>query len=91
MSTRFKGPFQAWEEAEMRSVDFGVAGFLVVWGYPHDLQEYSGSRRWRGEWVLNSPDSIAITNAACWRWRSRTFLDSTSRSKSVVSESLVAL
>ncbi|PYU42437.1 MAG: hypothetical protein DMG53_19825 [Acidobacteria bacterium] len=32
MSTRFKElpPFQAWEEAEMRSVAFGVPGFLVV-------------------------------------------------------------
>jgi len=49
----------------MRSVDFGVAGFLVVGGYPHNLQEYIGSRRWHGEWVLNSPNSIACL-AACW-------------------------
>jgi len=43
----------------MRSVAFGVAGFLVVGGYPRNLQEYIGSRLWHGEWVLNSPNSIA--------------------------------
>jgi hypothetical protein len=32
MSTRFKElpPFEAWEDAEMRSVAFGVAGFFIV-------------------------------------------------------------
>src|SRR5882724_12875147 len=32
MSTRFKElrPFEAWNDAEMRSVAFGVAGFFVV-------------------------------------------------------------
>src|SRR5439155_17491861 len=98
MSTRFKERprFQAWEEAEMRSVAFGVSGFLVVGAfqavgaiptiYRTTLAPVSGMV----SAFLIAPNSIACLLSQTLdggHGRSRTFLDSTSRSKSVVSES----